>query len=162
MRKIAGYLTKNRSGKDQKIAQSTHENGYIKTRKTFWRNSKQLLSTIAFFMWSIGKLRTFNKTQKREAILYPQIENVSLILVSNVNRYCLVCQGREFRLAESVSLFREDFAILFLYEIDRSFGVNTHIVYKLQCDRTTVAAFDRTSTYNVDTSCVSNINSCIS
>ena len=30
-----GYLTKNRSGKDQKIAQSTHENGYIKSRKTF-------------------------------------------------------------------------------------------------------------------------------
>jgi len=26
------------------IAQSTHENGYIKPRKTFWRNSKQLLS----------------------------------------------------------------------------------------------------------------------
>ncbi|OUN82543.1 hypothetical protein B5G04_02925 [Bacteroides sp. An51A] len=43
MRKIAGYLTKNRSEKDQKIAQSTHENVYIKTRKTFWRNSKQLL-----------------------------------------------------------------------------------------------------------------------
>ncbi|WP_346709811.1 hypothetical protein [Phocaeicola salanitronis] len=40
MRKIAGYLTKNRSGKDQKIAQSTHENEYIKPRKTFWRNSK--------------------------------------------------------------------------------------------------------------------------
>ena len=47
MRKIAGYLTKNRSGKDQKIAQSTHENGYIKPRKTFWRNSKQLLSIYA-------------------------------------------------------------------------------------------------------------------
>ncbi|OUP29012.1 hypothetical protein B5F25_16820 [Bacteroides sp. An19] len=44
MRKIAGYLTKNRSEKDQKIAQSTHENEYIKPRKTFWRNSKQLLS----------------------------------------------------------------------------------------------------------------------
>jgi len=44
MRKIAGYLTKNRREKDKKIAQSTHENGYIKTRKTFWRNSKQLLS----------------------------------------------------------------------------------------------------------------------
>jgi len=43
MRKIADYLTKNRSEKDQKIAQSTHENGYIKPRKTFWRNSKQLL-----------------------------------------------------------------------------------------------------------------------
>ncbi|MBM6946898.1 hypothetical protein H6B32_17355 [Bacteroides gallinaceum] len=45
MRKIAGYLTKNRSEKDQKIAQSTHENGYIKPRKIFWRNSKQLLKT---------------------------------------------------------------------------------------------------------------------
>ncbi|OUO52506.1 hypothetical protein B5F78_12450 [Bacteroides sp. An279] len=44
MRKIAGYLTKNRSGKDQKIAQSTHEKGYIKPRKIFWRNSKQLLN----------------------------------------------------------------------------------------------------------------------
>ncbi|OUP31422.1 hypothetical protein B5F25_11185 [Bacteroides sp. An19] len=43
MRKIAGYLTKNRSEKNQKIAQSTHEKGYIKPRKTFWRNSKQLL-----------------------------------------------------------------------------------------------------------------------
>ncbi|OUP27376.1 hypothetical protein B5F25_19180 [Bacteroides sp. An19] len=43
MRKIAGYLTKNRSEKDQKTAQSTHENEYIKPRKTFWRNSKQLL-----------------------------------------------------------------------------------------------------------------------
>ncbi|MDM8153695.1 hypothetical protein QUW14_05090 [Bacteroides gallinaceum] len=40
----SGYLTKNRSEKGQKIAQSTHENGYIKPRKTFWRNSKQLLS----------------------------------------------------------------------------------------------------------------------
>jgi len=40
MRRIAGYLTKNRSEKDKKIAQSTHENGYIKPRKTFWRNSK--------------------------------------------------------------------------------------------------------------------------
>ncbi|OUN82502.1 hypothetical protein B5F71_06955 [Bacteroides sp. An269] len=49
MRKIAGYLTKNRSGKDQKIAQSTHENGYIKPRKTFWRNSKQLLILIYYF-----------------------------------------------------------------------------------------------------------------
>ncbi|OUN79851.1 hypothetical protein B5F71_07430 [Bacteroides sp. An269] len=48
MRKIAGYLTKNRSGKDQKIAQSTHENGYIKPRKTFWRNSKQLLNVHIF------------------------------------------------------------------------------------------------------------------
>jgi len=44
MRKIAGYLTKNRSGKDQKIAQSTHENEHIKPRKTFWRNSKQFLN----------------------------------------------------------------------------------------------------------------------
>ncbi|HJD11202.1 MAG TPA: hypothetical protein H9922_08680 [Candidatus Phocaeicola caecigallinarum] len=41
-----GYLTKDRSGKDQKIAQSTHENGYIKPRKTFWRNSKQLLRNL--------------------------------------------------------------------------------------------------------------------
>ncbi|OUP31533.1 hypothetical protein B5F25_11030 [Bacteroides sp. An19] len=48
MRKIAGYLTKNRSEKDQKIAQSTHENRYIKPRKTFWRNSKQLLSIFFF------------------------------------------------------------------------------------------------------------------
>ena len=47
MRKIAGYLTKNRSEKDQKIAQSTHEKGYIKPRKTFWRNSKQLLNSVS-------------------------------------------------------------------------------------------------------------------
>ena len=44
MRKIAGYLTNSRSEKDKKIAQSTHENGYVKPRRTFWRNSKQLLS----------------------------------------------------------------------------------------------------------------------
>ena len=49
MRKIAGYLTKNRSEKGQKIAQSTHENGYIKPRKTFWRNSKQLLNYLNRF-----------------------------------------------------------------------------------------------------------------
>ena len=49
MRKIAGYLTKNRSGKDQKIAQSTHENEYIKPRKTFWRNSKQFLILLLTF-----------------------------------------------------------------------------------------------------------------
>ncbi|OUN81493.1 hypothetical protein B5G04_04225 [Bacteroides sp. An51A] len=53
MRKIAGYLTKNRSEKDQKIAQSTHENRYIKPRKTFWRNSKQLL-----------KIRSYSKELK--------------------------------------------------------------------------------------------------
>ena len=33
MRKIAGYLTKNRSETGRKIAQSTHENEYIKRRK---------------------------------------------------------------------------------------------------------------------------------
>ena len=43
MRKIAGYLTKNRNEKDQKIAQSTHENRYIQSGRTFCRNSKQLL-----------------------------------------------------------------------------------------------------------------------
>ncbi len=43
MRKIAGYLTKNRNKKDQKIAQSTYENEYIKQGKTFCRNSKQFL-----------------------------------------------------------------------------------------------------------------------
>ena len=48
MRKIAGYLT-NRSEKDQKIAQSTHENEHIKPRKTFWRNSKQLLNMNSSF-----------------------------------------------------------------------------------------------------------------
>ena len=56
MRKIAGYLTKNRSEKDQKIAQSTHENGYIKPRKTFWRNSKQLLRGIAIFLVVFGHI----------------------------------------------------------------------------------------------------------
>ena len=35
MRKMAGYLTKNRSEKGQKIAQNAHENGYIKPRKNF-------------------------------------------------------------------------------------------------------------------------------
>lgn len=70
------------------------------------------------------------------------IANVSLILVSNVNRYCLVCQGRGFRLAESVSLFREDFAILFLYEIDSSFGLNTHYIFEVQCNRTACTAIN--------------------
>jgi len=36
----------NNAGMTQKITQSTHENGYIKPRKTFWRNSKQLLTII--------------------------------------------------------------------------------------------------------------------
>ena len=44
MRKIAGYLTKNRSKNGRKIAQSTHENEYIKPEKTFCRNSKQFLN----------------------------------------------------------------------------------------------------------------------
>ncbi|WP_346710790.1 hypothetical protein [Phocaeicola salanitronis] len=57
MRKIAGYLTKNRSEKDQKIAQSTHENGYIKSRKTFWRNSKQLLIVSAGENYSFSLLK---------------------------------------------------------------------------------------------------------
>ena len=42
-RKIAGYLTKNRSKNGRKIAQSTYEK-YIKPEKTFCRNSKQFLS----------------------------------------------------------------------------------------------------------------------
>ncbi|OUO69604.1 hypothetical protein B5F71_17590, partial [Bacteroides sp. An269] len=50
--------TKNRSGKDQKIAQSTHENGYIKPRKTFWRNSKQLLNVAV----KIGNIGVLSKT----------------------------------------------------------------------------------------------------
>ena len=62
MRKIAGYLTKNRSEKDQKIAQSTHENGYIKPRKTFWRNSKQLLilrQPLKISTWISGRIRAY-------------------------------------------------------------------------------------------------------
>ena len=43
MRKIASYLTKNRSETGRKIAQSTHENEYIKPEKTFCGNSKQFL-----------------------------------------------------------------------------------------------------------------------
>ena len=35
MRKIASYLTKNRSEVGRKIAQSTHENEYIKQEKLF-------------------------------------------------------------------------------------------------------------------------------
>ncbi len=35
MRKIASYLTKNRSETGRKIAQSTHENEYIKQEKNF-------------------------------------------------------------------------------------------------------------------------------
>ena len=45
MRKIASYLTKNRSETGRKIAQSTHENEYIKQEKTFCRNSKQFLNS---------------------------------------------------------------------------------------------------------------------
>ena len=44
MRKIASYLTKNRSETGRKIAQSTHENEYIEQEKTFCRNSKQFLN----------------------------------------------------------------------------------------------------------------------
>ncbi|OUO56381.1 hypothetical protein B5F78_09360 [Bacteroides sp. An279] len=67
MRKIAGYLTKNRSEKDQKIAQSTHENGYIKPRKTFWRNSKQLLSNRQSY--SCRKRRKRKYTENRHLCL---------------------------------------------------------------------------------------------
>ena len=35
MRKIASYLTKNRSKIGRKITQNTHENEYIKRRKNF-------------------------------------------------------------------------------------------------------------------------------
>ena len=35
MRKIASYLTKDRSETGRKIAQSTHENEYIKAGKSF-------------------------------------------------------------------------------------------------------------------------------
>ena len=45
MRKIASYLTKNRSKNGRKIAQSTHENENVKPEKTFCRNSKQFLSS---------------------------------------------------------------------------------------------------------------------
>ena len=36
MRKIAGYLTKNRNEKDQKIAQSTHEKRIHQAEKNFF------------------------------------------------------------------------------------------------------------------------------
>jgi hypothetical protein len=43
---------------EEDSAQSTHENGYIKPRKTFWRNSKQLLKYSQFILrllaWNIG------------------------------------------------------------------------------------------------------------
>ncbi|OUO65943.1 hypothetical protein B5F71_18735 [Bacteroides sp. An269] len=74
MRKIAGYLTKNRSEKDQKIAQSTHENRYIKPRKTFWRNSKQLLNSNTHSKSAHDKFETdsiiwfYAKSKKKDAI----------------------------------------------------------------------------------------------
>ena len=67
MRKIAGYLTKNRSEKNQKIAQSTHENGYIKPRKTFWRNSKQLLTLLE----NLNRLLA-NPTEVKNAVVLRQ------------------------------------------------------------------------------------------
>ena len=63
MRKIAGYLTKNRSEKDQKIAQSTHEKGYIKPRKTFWRNSKQLLTRLTYHGVKVAQRKSFDSTE---------------------------------------------------------------------------------------------------
>ena len=39
-----GLSDEGQKRKGQKKAQNTHGNEYIKTRKTFWRNSKQLLS----------------------------------------------------------------------------------------------------------------------
>ncbi|OUO52913.1 hypothetical protein B5F78_12140 [Bacteroides sp. An279] len=45
IRKTALYLPYHRSGNGPKTAQSTHDNEYIKTRKTFWRNSKRFLIT---------------------------------------------------------------------------------------------------------------------
>ena len=56
MRKIASYLTKNRSETGRKIAQSTHENEYIKQEKTFCRNSKQFLNSFLSITDSISKL----------------------------------------------------------------------------------------------------------
>jgi len=40
--KDSGLSDEGQKRKGQKTAQSTHENEYIKPRKTFWRNSKQL------------------------------------------------------------------------------------------------------------------------
>ena len=68
MRKIAGYLTKNRSGKDQKIAQSTHEKECIKTKKTFWRNSKQFLSFYEAFGYYLKEIRTFGNDHQNNAM----------------------------------------------------------------------------------------------
>ena len=68
MRKIAGYLTKNRSGKDQKIAQSTHEKECIKTKKTFWRNSKQFLSFYEAFGYYLKEIRTFGNNHQNNAM----------------------------------------------------------------------------------------------
>ncbi len=45
MRKIAGYLTKNRSEKDQKIAQSTHENA----KKNFLEKFKTASKSLSFY-----------------------------------------------------------------------------------------------------------------
>ncbi|OUP30826.1 hypothetical protein B5F25_13195 [Bacteroides sp. An19] len=71
MRKIAGYLTKNRSEKDQKIAQSTHENGYIKPRKTFWRNSKQLLNNS--FQSAYGTCKTVLYQNPFLLVIIPEV-----------------------------------------------------------------------------------------
>jgi len=67
MRKIAGYLTKYRSEKDKKIAQSTHKNGYIKPRKTFWRNSKQLLNVLLSEKCASANEEYYKKVPKKFA-----------------------------------------------------------------------------------------------
>jgi len=40
IKKFSGYLDYNI---EEAVLNLSHENGYIKPRKTFWRNSKQLL-----------------------------------------------------------------------------------------------------------------------
>ena len=65
----AGYLTKDRSGKDQKIAQSTHENEYIKTRKTFCRKKSP-------------KAHTKTNTSRQEK-LFVEIQNSFLVVGQN-------------------------------------------------------------------------------
>ncbi len=66
--KDSGLSDEEQKRKGPKIAQSTHEKECIKTKKTFWRNSKQFLSFYEALGYYLKEIRTFGNNHQNNAM----------------------------------------------------------------------------------------------
>ncbi|WP_162608504.1 hypothetical protein [Bacteroides sp. An279] len=65
-----------------KHTRKRHEKGYIKPRKTFWRNSKQLLTRLTYHGVKVAQRKSFESTENLICFKVEDLEDFLPLVVS--------------------------------------------------------------------------------